>query len=224
MWEMMERMHIGPNCNHRDNNAHDDDGIRVRHIPHQRPAPINRPPVYEDFSDDEDFVEGVFRQNIGVDQRGEGHKGTSRGGAGFRGYECDRASHMGNVYEGAGYQDAYGEQPKRQDHGRKESHKYRMKIDLPSFNGHLQIEDFLDWVMEVERFFDYMSIHEDRKVKLVAYKFKGGASTWWKKLQISRGQQGKGLVTSWLKMKWLLKARFLPPDVEQQLFQQYQEC
>jgi hypothetical protein len=54
-----------------------------------------------------------------------------------------------------------------------------MKIDLPSFNRHLQIEDFLDWVMEVERFFDYMSIREDRKVKLVAYKFKRGASAWW---------------------------------------------
>ncbi|XP_062173564.1 uncharacterized protein LOC133879029 [Alnus glutinosa] len=131
---------------------------------------------------------------------------------------------MGNVYEGAGYQNAYGEQPKLQDHGREESHEYRMKIDLPSFNGHLQIEDFLDWVMEVERFYDYMSIHEDHKVKLVAYKFKGGASTWWEKLQISRGRQGKGPVTSWLKMKRLLKARFLLPDVEQQLFQQYQEC
>jgi hypothetical protein len=99
-----------------------------------------------------------------------------------------------------------------------------MKIDLPSFNRHLQIEDFLDWMMEVERFFDYMSIHKDSKVKLVAYKFKGGASAWWEKLQISRARQGKGPVTSWLKMKQLLKARFLLPDFEQWLFQQYQEC
>lgn len=70
--------------------------------------------------------------------------------------------------------------------------------------------------MEVERFFDYMSIREDRKVKLVAYKFKGGASAWWERLQISRAR--------WLKMKRLLKAWFLPPDFEQRLFQQYQEC
>jgi hypothetical protein len=93
---------------------------------------------------------------------------------------------MGNVYDGTGYRDAYGEQPRRQDYGREESHKYRTKIDLSSFNGHLHIEDFLDWVMEVERFFDYMSIHEDRKVKLVAYKFKGGASTWWEKSSPTR--------------------------------------
>jgi hypothetical protein len=52
-----------------------------------------------------------------------------------------------------------------------------MKIDIPSFDGYLHIEDFLDWITEVERFFEYMSILEERNVKLVAYKFKGGAST-----------------------------------------------
>lgn len=181
MREMIECMHIGPNCNHRDNDAHDDDRIRVRPILHRRLAPINRPSIYEDLSDDEDFADGVFGQNVGVDLRGEGCRGASRGGIGFRGYERNGASHMGNVYEGAGYRDAYKEQPRHQDHGREESHEYRMKVDLPSFNGHLQIEDFLDRMMEVERFFDYMSIREDCKVKLVEYKFEGGASAWWEK-------------------------------------------
>jgi hypothetical protein len=46
MREMMERMHMGPNRNHRDNDAHDDDGIRVRPILHRQLAPINRPLVY----------------------------------------------------------------------------------------------------------------------------------------------------------------------------------
>jgi hypothetical protein len=109
----MERLHMGPIRNHRDNDAHDDDGIQVRPILHQRLAPLNRPPVYEDLSDDEDFAEGVFGQNVGVDQRGEGRRGAGRGGAGFRGYEHDEAGHIRNVYEGAGYWDVYGEQPRR---------------------------------------------------------------------------------------------------------------
>ncbi len=43
-----------------------------------------------------------------------------------------------------------------------------MKIDFPTFNMHFHIEEFLDWVMDVERFFEYMSIPEERKVKLMA--------------------------------------------------------
>jgi hypothetical protein len=75
--------------------------------------------------------------------------------------------------------------------------------------------------MEIERFFEYMSISKERKVKLVAYKFKGGVSAWWERMQLSRSRERKGPVTSWLKMKRLLNARFLPLDFEQCLFQQY---
>uniref|UniRef100_A0A6N2KR41 Retrotransposon gag domain-containing protein n=1 Tax=Salix viminalis TaxID=40686 RepID=A0A6N2KR41_SALVM len=59
---------------------------------------------------------------------------------------------------------------------------FRMKMDLPNFNGQLQIEGFLDWLAMVERFFDYMDIPEDKRVKLVAYKLMGGASAWWEQL------------------------------------------
>ena len=37
-----------------------------------------------------------------------------------------------------------------------------MKMDLPSFNDHLQIEEFLDWIIKVEQFFKYMGILEDK--------------------------------------------------------------
>ena len=35
-------------------------------------------------------------------------------------------------------------------------HSFRVKIDLPCFNGHLHVENFLDWILEVENFFNYM--------------------------------------------------------------------
>ena len=53
-----------------------------------------------------------------------------------------------------------------------------MKVELPSFNGNVSIEEYLDWVNEVERFFNYMGIVDDKQVCLVAYKLKGGASSW----------------------------------------------
>ena len=52
-----------------------------------------------------------------------------------------------------------------------------MKIELPSFNSNVSIEEYLDWVIEVEKFSDYMGTPNDKQVCLLAYKLKGGAST-----------------------------------------------
>ena len=60
-----------------------------------------------------------------------------------------------------------------------------MKVKLPSFNGNVSIEEYLDWVSEVEIFFDYMGIVDDKQVYLVAYKLKGKASAWWDRVQLN---------------------------------------
>jgi len=111
----LEQMQImGPIQNHKDDDAHDDDGIRVRPVHHPRHALINHPPTYDNFSDDEDYVDGVFGRNVGAEQRGGG-----RGGVGD--YKHDVASGMGNAYGGAGYNGAYREQLICQDYDREES-------------------------------------------------------------------------------------------------------
>ena len=65
-----------------------------------------------------------------------------------------------------------------------------MKIEIPSFSGNLDIESFLDWVYEVEKFFD---IDYEKRVKFVTYKLKGGAAAWLDQFLISRRCHGKPL-------------------------------
>ncbi|KAI0500296.1 hypothetical protein KFK09_018508 [Dendrobium nobile] len=102
--------------------------------------------------------------------------------------------------------------------------EFRVKIDIPFFEGCLHIEDYLDWERAVETFFDYMEISPEKQVKYVACKLKGGASAWWVQLLQNRRREGKGLVRSWYRMKQLMRGHFLPTDYEQMLYVQYQHC
>ncbi|GJU39383.1 RNA-directed DNA polymerase [Tanacetum coccineum] len=100
----------------------------------------------------------------------------------------------------------------------------RIKADIPTFSGSLNIEDFLDWVSETEKYFELMDIPEDSQVKYVAYKLRGAASSWWDNLQTGRRHQRKQPIRTWRKMKRVMFARFLPVDYEQTLCSLYQNC
>lgn len=53
------------------------------------------------------------------------------------------------------------------------------------------IEEFFDWLAEIENLFDYWRTEEQIKEKLVAYRLKGGALAWWNQLQATRIWYGK---------------------------------
>ncbi|GJV19781.1 putative receptor protein kinase ZmPK1 [Tanacetum coccineum] len=106
----------------------------------------------------------------------------------------------------------------------KKNHMPRIKADIPTFSGSLNIEDFLDWVSETEKYFELMDIPEDSQVKYVTYKLRGGALSWWANLQTGRRCQRKQPIRTWRKMKRVMFARFLPVDYEQTLNSLYQNC
>ncbi|GJV23614.1 transposon ty3-I gag-pol polyprotein [Tanacetum coccineum] len=81
-----------------------------------------------------------------------------------------------------------------------------------------------DWLYEVDKFFDIMEVLEEEQVKVVAYKLRGGAGAWWQREQDNRRAQGRRPVDTWMRMKRMIKGRFLPPDIEQILYQQYHTC
>ena len=60
-----------------------------------------------------------------------------------------------------------------------------------------------------------MEIPYHSKVKLIAYKLKGGATNWWEKLCEDHSKYEKPPIRTWERMRKLIKEKFLPRDYKQ---------
>ena len=61
----------------------------------------------------------------------------------------------------------------------KQKWENNFKFEFLEFNGSLIVEDFVDWLNQVERIFEYHEIPDHKRVKLVAIKLKARALAWW---------------------------------------------
>jgi hypothetical protein len=62
----------------------------------------------------------------------------------------------------------------------------REKMDIPMYEGSLDVEELLDWIRALDKYFDYEDVEEDKKVKHAITRLKGNATLWWDELQADR--------------------------------------
>ncbi|GKA78787.1 reverse transcriptase domain-containing protein [Tanacetum coccineum] len=97
------------------------------------------------------------------------------------------------------------------------------EINIPEFDGKtLNPEGFIDWLVTVEEVFEFKEVPENKRVSLIATKLRGRASAWWQQLKLTRERVGKPRVTSWRKMKKLLRENFIPHNYQRLMYQRLQ--
>jgi hypothetical protein len=94
----------------------------------------------------------------------------------------------------------------------------KTKMDSPIYEGSLNAEELLDWIIALDTYFDYEDIKEDKKVRHAVTKLKGHAALWWDELQADRCCKGKQKIKSWDRMITKMKAKFIPRDYQITLF------
>eukprot|EP00253_Pinus_taeda_P029108 PITA_29108 len=100
------------------------------------------------------------------------------------------------------------------------SHKPRH--ELPTYDGSLSADVLLDWLSEVNKFFEFEETSEDKQVRFAATKLKGHASLWWDNVQAERRRLGKQPIKKWARMEAKLKEKFLLKDYHIMLYRQVQ--
>jgi hypothetical protein len=94
----------------------------------------------------------------------------------------------------------------------------REKMEVPMYEGNLNVEELLDWISSLDKYFDYEEIDDEKKVKHVVTRLKGHATLWWDELQADRRSKGKSKIKSWDRMVAKLKDKFIPKDYQLNLF------
>ncbi|GJT71687.1 putative nucleotidyltransferase, ribonuclease H [Tanacetum coccineum] len=124
---------------------------------------------------------------------------------------------------GSSSSDEEPDRPRRDQ--RKDNRRWEsgMRVNIPEFDGNtLNPEGFIDWLVAVEEVFDFKEVPENKRVSLIATKLRGRASAWWQQLKLTRKRVGKPRVTSWRKMKKLLKENFIPHNYQRLMYQRLQ--
>ncbi|KAK9126265.1 hypothetical protein Scep_015111 [Stephania cephalantha] len=124
-------------------------------------------------------------------------------------------------------EDEYVEAPRRRYRPRAVEDDRRrwesgLKTDIPEFHGTLQPEEFLEWLASVEEVIEFKGVPEDKRVQLVATRFRNRATAWWQQQKLMRNRNGKAKITSWEKMKKHLRAEFLPYNFQRLMYQRLQ--
>lgn len=178
-----------------------------------------------------EIVDSSFEEEWELSDYGEAHWGeplprfTRQDFRNTRGDYRDYGGYRPNCWEDCGYRrdsrdwNRYDDRDNHHE-GRGGYGEYKLHMDLPAFNGQMHIEEFLDWVAEVERFFDYMNVPDHCKVKLVVLRLKATTFAWWEQIVATRAIQQRRPIRTWTKMKQLLRSRFLPKDYQRTLFGQ----
>ena len=88
------------------------------------------------------------------------------------------------------------------------------------YSSNLNIEEIMDWINSLSKYFDFEEIEDKKKVRYATTRLKGHVAMGWDELQIQRERRGKKKINSWDKMLYKIKSQFMPKDNQLNLLRQ----
>ena len=94
-----------------------------------------------------------------------------------------------------------------------------IKMKIPSFQGKMDPDVYLEWEKRVELVFECHNFAEEKKVKLAAAEFVDYAVVWWDQLVLNRRRNRERPINTWDDMKAVMRRRFVLSSHYRELYQ-----
>jgi len=104
---------------------------------------------------------------------------------------------------------------RKRGHSRRNPSQEKQTPKIPKFYGGSDPKVFLDWEAKVDQIFNENHVKDQTQVDLVVLGFLEYANTWWHKV-CKNYDQGPP-AASWMDIKTLMHARFVPPSYRKEL-------
>ncbi|XP_052733912.1 uncharacterized protein LOC128196572, partial [Vigna angularis] len=115
------------------------------------------------------------------------------------------------------HNDDHYQMPPRRQHRVREHYPREPKIDLPSFHGKDDVEEYLEWEMKVEQLFECHQIDDERRVTMASLSFQGYALIWWTALVKDHRLRHLPPIRYWNEMRAALRRRHVPAYYDREI-------
>ena len=96
----------------------------------------------------------------------------------------------------------------------------KVKIEAPEYDGKLDPNVFLDWLSNLDDYFDWYDMNDLQRVRFARMKLTGPAKKYWQTVQRNLERLGQPQIEVWAEMKMKLKEKYLPTHYRSQLMNQ----
>ena len=86
----------------------------------------------------------------------------------------------------------------------------RVKIEAPTFDGRLNLKVILDWMCEMDHFFEWYDFSEEKRARFAKMKLIARAKLHWESVENHLRRTHQLSITSWQEMKAKLSEKYLP--------------
>jgi len=95
-------------------------------------------------------------------------------------------------------------------------------MEVPIYEGNLNVKKFLDWISTLDNYFDYEKIDDENILKHDVTILRGHTTLWWDKLQDDSRRKGKAKIKSWDITIAKIKDKSIPKDYQLNRFTRFQ--